>query len=523
MITTTDPRTGTTTETTIEPTSADAVTAIAASSSTAFEQLREFSREHRARLLEAMADALEADRELLVTTAISETGLAETRLDGELTRSIFQFRLFAEAVRDGAYLEAAIDHAGTTPVGPAPDVRRMLVPIGPVAVFGSSNFPFAFSVAGGDTASALAAGNPVVAKAHSSHPETSRRSFDALSRAAAAVGAPAGTLGIVYGQAAGAALVAADQIAAVGFTGSKETGEILLGIIAGRERPIPFYGELSSLNPLVITPGAAAERADTIADGLFASVTGSGGQLCTKPGIAFVPRSASALVDRLAGRASEAAAPVLLNRRISSAFSEISERLVAGGATVIAQGHTGDVGYTATPTVLGIDAAAITPAVTEEAFGPLIVLAVYDDVAEIGPALDAVPDSLTASIHSAADESVLRARLVDLVQDRVGRIVFDGFPTGVRVSWAQHHGGPWPATNTVHTSVGVTAIRRFLRPLAWQDAPQDLLPQELRDGVSSIPRRVDGVLELPDASAARRTARPAPPSSPSSVQEIARF
>lgn len=499
ILTTTDPRTGAVTATDIPVTSTDEVGRVARASATAFDALQVQPRRWRAGLLRAIADGLEADRESLVSAAESETGLTRGRLDGELNRSAFQFRLFADAVDDGGYLEAIIDHAGSTALGPAPDVRRMLVPIGPVAVFGASNFPFAFSVIGGDTASALAAGNPVVLKAHSSHPVTSERSYASLVRAAETYGAPAGTFGIVYGQAAGSALVADPRVAAVGFTGSLHTGKVLQAIIEQRETPIPFFGELSSLNPLVVTAGAVDERGAAIADGLFTSVTGSAGQLCTKPGIAFVPAGAAgdALVAEVVAKAQAAAPQTLLNSRIHGAFDEIRQRLIAdGGAVSLVDPQAGDDGFSLTPAVLEIGAADVTAAVAEEAFGPLVVFVRFDDTDQIAAAMRVIPHSLTATIHSAADEADLRRTLTAAVTDLVGRIVYDGYPTGVRVSWAMHHGGPWPATNTQHTSVGVTAIRRFLRPLAWQDAPADILPAELRDGPADLPRRVDGTLEL---------------------------
>ncbi|WP_345800870.1 aldehyde dehydrogenase family protein [Microbacterium sp. AZCO] len=494
---TTDPHTGAETDTGIAPTTDAEVAEITERADAAFRTARRETRAWRSGLLRALADGIEADRAELVAAALAETGLAEARLDGELSRSAFQLRLFADAVDEGGYLEATIDHSGQTPLGAAPDVRRMLVPIGTVAVFGASNFPFAFSVLGGDTASALAAGNAVVIKAHSSHPVTSQGSFAALARAAEAYGAPTGLIGVVYGQAAGAALVADPRIAAVGFTGSVSTGRILLDIIDRRETPIPFYGELSSVNPLIITPGAAWVRTDEIADGLFASFTGSAGQLCTKPGIAFVPADADPLVERLVSRAGAAGPQTLLNVRIHEAFGEIRARLVdEGRARTLVAPSAGGEGYSTTPALLEIDAADMTPAVTEEAFGPLLVVARYRSLDDVAAALDTIPDSLTATIHSDPSEADDVAELTELVQDAVGRVVYDGYPTGVRVSWAMHHGGPWPATNTQHTSVGVSAIRRFLRPLAWQDAPQHVLPDELRDGVAVVPRRVDGVLRL---------------------------
>jgi NADP-dependent aldehyde dehydrogenase len=499
MLTSTDPRTGAVTLTDLEVTSAEQADAVVQAAQGAFEASSAHDRLWRAGLLDAIADALDAHRAELVAVADRETGLGTGRLEGEVGRSSFQFRLFAEALREGGYLEAAIDHAGPTPLGAAPDIRRLLVPIGPVAVFGSSNFPFAFSVAGGDTASALAAGNSVVVKAHSSHLETSARSHAVLVAAAAEYGAPADLIGIVYGTEAGRVLVAHPLLRAVGFTGSLGGGQALLDIINARPEPIPFYGELSSLNPLIVTRGAAEARGAEIADGLFGSFTLGGGQFCTKPGIAFVPEGpdGDAIVEHIAKRATDAAASVLLNERIASSFNEIRDRLVAAGTvSVLARGGDGLEGFAAAPTVLETAAASITAEITEEAFGPLLVVARYGDDAQIVRALDAVPDSLTATVHSEPGEAVAVAGLVRELAPRVGRIVFDGYPTGVRVSWAQHHGGPWPATNSQHTSVGVSAIRRFLRPLAYQDAPEALLPAELRDGYTGIPRRVDGRLVL---------------------------
>jgi len=369
-----------------------------------------------------------------------------------------------------------------------------------VAVFGASNFPFAFSVAGGDTASALAAGCPVVVKAHSSHPVTSGHSYEALADAARVYGAPDGTLGIVYGTAAGAELVADPRIRAVGFTGSLSAAKTLMRIIDGRAQPIPFYGELSSVNPLVITRGAAAARGPEIAAGLFASFTSGAGQFCTKPGVAFVPagEAGDGLVAELGSLVLGAGAQVLLNARIHTSFAEIRARLLAERAvTLLASGVQGCGGFSAAPDLLGADAEELTEETTEEAFGPLLVVARYRDRAGLARGLNAVPESLTATVHCEPSETGLATELAALIEDRAGRIVFNGYPTGVRVSWGQHHGGPWPATNTLHTSVGVTAVRRFLRPLAWQDAPAAVLPEELREGADDIPRRIDGRMVLP--------------------------
>lgn len=496
-ITSTDPRSGKTVETDIEATSEDEVEAIALKAVDAFRELKRRPRSWRAGMLRALSTNLEAHRDDLVSAAEQETGLNAARLGGELSRTTYQLELFADAIIEGSYLEATIDHAGQSRLGPVPDIRRMLVPIGPVAVFGSSNFPFAFSVPGGDTASALAAGNPVIVKAHSSHPITSRLAFEAMVEAAATCGSPPGTLGIVYGQRGGANLVANSQVAAVGFTGSLSTGRILLNVIQDRERPIPFYGELSSINPLIVTPGAIALRGEVIADGLFQSFTGSAGQMCTKPGIAFIPHDADSLVAALVARATSAPAQTLLSEKIFAALGEIRQRLVAQGrARVLVEASIGEDGFSLTPGILEVNASDLNEATSEEAFGPLIVLARYAHLGEVSRALSAIPDSLTGTIHMEPSELSEIEQLVERLEQSSGRVVFNGYPTGVRVSWGQHHGGPWPATNSAHTSVGVSAIRRFLRPLAWQDAPEAVLPIDLRDSTRALPRRVDGVLEL---------------------------
>ena len=503
MITTTNPRTGVSAAINLEATSATEVDHIAERALQAAPELAARGREGRAQMLDAIAKSLDLGRDVLVQTADEETGLGVSRLNGELSRSIFQFRLFAEALREGSYIEAMIDHATETVLGAAPDLRRMLVPLGPVAVFGSSNFPFAFSVAGGDTASALAAGCPVVLKAHSSHPLTSLRSFEALVSGLSGEDAPDGTVDLVFGQAAGSLLVAHSAIKAVGFTGSLAAGKALQSVIDDRDEPIPFYGELSSLNPLVITANAARARSAQIAQGLFTSFTGSAGQLCTKPGIAFVPagEAGDSLVGAIRDLVERAEGQVLLNQRIFVAYQKISERLInRGGAVVAARTATTTTstgGFLAAPTLLTTRATHLTAELTEECFGPLMVVARYENLEELDDAFRQLPNSLTATVHVEDDEPEVLTELTDLLAPRSGRIVYNGFPTGVRVSWAQHHGGPWPATNSVHTSVGVTAIRRFLRPFVWQNAPQSVLPEELRDGPVAVPRRVDGRIILP--------------------------
>jgi NADP-dependent aldehyde dehydrogenase len=497
-VTSTDPRTGGVVATVAEETTAEQVDRLAEQAAAAAPRLAALGRPWRAGLLRALADGLEADRTGVVAIADRETGLGETRLNGELTRTAYQLRLFADAVAEGGYLEATIDHAGDTAMGPRPDLRRMLVPIGPVAVFGASNFPLAFSVPGGDTAAALAAGCPVLVKAHPSHPATAQRCFEVMRDAAAAAGAPAGTLGLVHGQDAGATLVRHPLVKAVAFTGSLAGGRALADLAAARPEPIPFYGELSSINPVVVTPAAAAERAAAIGKGLVGSATLGSGQFCTKPGLAFVPAGADG--DELRAAAAQAVAElggqVALNGGIAEHYRTGVARLAGQpGLAEVATGAAPEgAGFLVRPTLLGTDTAHLDESATQECFGPVTILVSYQDEADLLAALGTLPGSLTATVHLTDSDDV--DAVLDVLRPKAGRLLFNGFPTGVAVAWAQHHGGPWPATNTLHTSVGVTSIRRFLRPVAWQDAPERVLPAELRDdpGEAAVPRRVDGTL-----------------------------
>jgi NADP-dependent aldehyde dehydrogenase len=471
--------------------------AIVRSASAAADVLAAWSRERRAELLDALADGLDADREALVTEADRETALGPERLDGEITRTAFQLRFFAHVVRDGAYLEATIDHAGPTPMGRRPDLRRMLVPLGPVAVYAASNFPFAFSVLGGDTASALGAGNAVVVKAHPGHPATSERVARLAERAVAACGAPPGTLAVVHGFDAGRLLVSHPAIRAAGFTGSLAGGRALADAAAARPSPIPFYGELSSINPVLVTPSGARTNADGYGTGLAASVLQGGGQLCTKPGLVLVPAGAAG--DRLVTALAEAIGRAPALPALTPGMADAYERGVTARtshAAVRARGREAGAGTTR-PALLEVAARSLTAELVEECFGPFAVVVRYGSDAEAAVVVEQVEGSLTASIltDGADDQDVPAARAA--LAARAGRMLYDGYPTGVAVSWAQHHGGPWPSTNTLHTSVGATAIRRFLRPLAWQQAPQHALPPELRDGPPLVPVRVDGVLVLP--------------------------
>ena len=457
--------------------------------------------EARAIILETVAGALDDHADELIEIADEETSLGETRLRGEVARTSGQLRLFASVLRDGAYLEAVIDHADPTSAPPKPDLRRQLVPLGPVAVFTASNFPFAFSVLGGDTASALAAGCPVVVKAHSGHLRLSRRTAQIAQDALAATDAPEGTLTHVEGRESGRQLVTEPAITAVGFTGSLGGGRALFDLAVGRPDPIPFYGELSSLNPVVISEGAARGRPEELAEGLAGSFTLGVGQFCTKPGVVFVPQENDLISELETAVAATSPAPMLMPRLLEAFAGGIDELTGTPGVHVAIPARpdapegcaSAQVYVTTTATVIDHPEATL-----DEQFGPAVLLVRYSSQEELQAALDVLPGSLTAAIHADAAEFDGLASVIERLQDLSGRLIFDGWPTGVAVNWAMQHGGPWPSTtSSLHTSVGATAIRRFLRPISFQNAAQELLPPALRDdNPLAIPRRIDGALTL---------------------------
>lgn len=442
----------------------------------------------RAAWLRAVADALDARTADLVAVADRETHLGEARLTGEVARTTGQLRLFENVVLEGSYLEAVIDHAVPTATPPLPDLRRMLRPLGPVAVFSASNFPFAFSVAGGDTASALAVGCPVVVKAHPGHPELSRLTAEIVTAALASAGAPEGAFALVEGYDDGIALVQHPAITAVAFTGSVAGGRALHDLASARPAPIPFYGELGSVNPVVVTAGADAARGAALAAGLAGSFTLGTGQFCTKPGVVFVP-DGSAFERELAAVALPAAGEMLTSS-IATGFASGVERLLAVPGVELVAGSVGGPLVVAAP----LDALEENAdQLLAEVFGPVTVLVRYPDSEQLLGVLDSLEGSLTATLHAEASEET--SGLVARLETVAGRLLFAGWPTGVAVTWSQHHGGPWPSTTSQFTSVGATAVRRFLRPIAYQDAPDASLPPALREGNPlGIPRRVDGVL-----------------------------
>lgn len=456
----------------------------------------------RSTWLQTIADTLDAHADELVPTAERETALDTARLRGELARTTGQLRLFSEVVAEGSYLEAIIDHADPHRAPPQPDLRRMLRSIGPIAVFAASNFPFAFSVAGGDTASALAVGCPVIVKAHSGHPELSRLVARLVTEALDIAGAPAGTFALVEGREAGVALIEHPAIRAAAFTGSLQGGRALADRAAARPDPIPFYGELGSVNPVVVTPGADAERGTELAKGLANSFQLGAGQFCTKPGLVFVPDGSA--LERALPAAVGAEPRRLLTEAIDTGFRTGIDRLASVPSIELVTGTPPRPGLPPEPLVYAVDLAEFTnpesaATIRAEIFGPVTILVRYVAVEHLSEPLAGLEGSLTATIHHADNETI--DTVLEVLEQRSGRILFDGWPTGVAVTWSQHHGGPWPATTSQHTSVGASAVRRFLRPIAYQDAPELLLPAALRDdNPLGIPRRIDGILRAGKAA-----------------------
>ncbi|WP_437937008.1 aldehyde dehydrogenase (NADP(+)) [Sorangium sp. So ce341] len=465
----------------------DAAARAAAAAAQAFADL---APELRARFLETAADEIMALGEPLIQTAHRETGLPIARLEGERGRTTGQLRLFAAVVREGSWVDARIDPAlpDRKPL-PRPDLRRMLRPIGPVAVFGASNFPLAFSVAGGDTASALAAGNPVVVKAHPAHPGTSDLVASALRSAVQKAGLPAGVFGMVHGASPEVSLllVRHEAIQAVGFTGSTRAGRALCDAAAARPRPIPVFAEMSSINPLVVLPGALRERRDAIAEGLTNSCTLGVGQFCTKPGLVLGLASPEwdAFARSVADRARAIAPGVMLHAGIQESFDR-SVRELKGVEWLTDAGAR----------VARVSAAdfARQPQLAHEIFGPYALLVTASGRGELLQLLGALEGQLTATLHGTAEDLAAAQDLVDVLGRVAGRLVFNGYPTGVEVSHAIHHGGPYPASSDVRfTSVGTAAIFRFARPVCYQSCPPALLPPALRDeNPLGISRLVDG-------------------------------
>jgi NADP-dependent aldehyde dehydrogenase len=442
---------------------------------------------------------------LLLERAGAESGLPPARLEGERGRTCNQLRLFAKVVRDGHFLEATLDSALPQRTPPRPDLRMRKIALGPVAVFGASNFPLAFSVAGGDTASALAAGCPVVVKAHNAHLGTSELVAKAIHKAVEECGMPEGTFSMIIGVGndIGQALVTHPAIKAVGFTGSRQGGLALVAAANARPEPIPVYAEMSSVNPFFLLPAALAAGGAKLAGGFVDSLTMGVGQFCTNPGLVIALAGPDLDAFRAATVTAMGAkgAGTMLTAGIHQAYVEATgHRAGIAGVELVAQGSEEGAGCAARAALYQCDAATFlaNPALEDEIFGPTSLIVACRDEAELLQVARHVEGQLTATVHAMADDRALAAKLLPTLERKAGRILFNGFPTGVEVAYAMVHGGPFPATSDSRTtSVGATAIERYLRPVCYQDVPSDLLPEDLRDdNPLGIARLVDGTLQL---------------------------
>ena len=486
-----------------EATAAEAAAALEASAA-AFADYRARTGAERAKFLEAIAAEIEALGDTLIHRAHAETGLPLARLLGERGRTCGQLRLFAHVAREGSWVDARIDPAlpQRQPL-PRADLRRMLVALGPVVVFGSSNFPLAFSVAGGDTASAFAAGCTVVVKAHRAHPGTSELVAGAIGRALATCGLPPGVFSLIHGGGAtiGIALVKHPATAAVAFTGSHAAGRALFDAAAARPHPIPVFAEMSSLNPLFVLSGAQEEHGPAIAQGLVASVTLGVGQFCTKPGLVFLTRGPATFgfLQQLSDAVRLAPCGTMLTTGIRDAFVENREnitrvpgvQLLASGAAAANDTRTESRPSVATTTAKNFLA---HPALATEAFGPFTLVVLAETPEELAACAAALEGQLTATVHGNPADLAAARPLLAALERIAGRVALNGYPTGVEVCPAMNHGGPYPATtDTRFTSVGTAAILRFARPVCYQSFPDALLPTALQNANPlGLIRLVDG-------------------------------
>ncbi len=451
----------------------------------AFQEMRQYPSGRLADFLDAIAEQIEALGDDLLHTADSETGLGLPRLTGERARTTGQIRAFAGLLRQGSYLRAVIN----TEQPGQPAIKQMQFPLGPVAVFAASNFPFAFSVAGGDTASALAAGCPVVVKAHPGHPATSELFAQALNKAVAAQGYPAGAFSLLQGQGidVGQWLVMHDGIEAVGFTGSLRGGRAIYDAASRRPRPIPVYAEMGSVNPVLITQAALEARGNAIADDLVASVTMGTGQFCTNPGLILLEDSVASrsFIVSVSQKMADLPAGVLLNEAVAQGLAGAVEQTAAHPQIEVLTGATamGDSApFCYSNTVMQTRASAIREAagLQVEHFGPVTLFAICDDGDDLRATVDALEGNLTTTVHAEDSELDEIGGLLHQLREKAGRVIWNGFPTGVAVVHAMQHGGPYPATTAPGTtSVGMNAIYRFMRPIAFQNVPDALLPPAL--------------------------------------------
>jgi len=467
------------------PEEIDAALALAAR---AFEEYRRKSADKIAAFLDRIAEEILKLGDELIQRAMAETALPEARLTGERARTVNQFKLFAELVREGSWVEASIDHAipDRKPL-PKPDLRRMLVPIGPVVVFGASNFPLAYSVGGGDTASALAAGCPVVVKAHPAHPGTSELVARAIVVAAEAMGMPNGVFSMVHAvnTELSLRLVKHPATKAVGFTGSLQGGRALFDAAASRPEPIPVFAEMGSTNPVFILPGALKKNANGIAEGLAQSVTLGVGQFCTNPGLAFGCGGTEwrAFVEKMGQLAGGVAPGTMLHAGIASRFREGAEKMGNISGVTLAGKSSAEAPGRAPALVFTTDAKTFqsNPVLREEVFGPSTLLVHCGAAQDLEAIARSLPGQLTATIHGTDEDLAQHPELVAILREKAGRLIFNQFPTGVEVCPSMQHGGPYPATtDSRFTSVGAFAIKRFVRPVSYQNFPDAALPAELK-------------------------------------------
>ena len=451
------------------------------------------SPKERAALLRAIAAEIEAVRPSLIESACAETALPEARIAGEITRTTVQFELFARLVESGKHLAVAIDKADPNySPAPRPDIRKMNQPLGVVAIFAASNFPLAFSVAGGDAASAIAAGNAIIAKAHPAHPNTCATVESAIKKALTQSGLSADTYSVVQGVNPEIThwLALHKEVKAIGFTGSEVVGRILVDLGAKRPEPIPVFAEMGSLNPVFVTSSAISDRIEALAKGLIDSALMGSGQFCTKPGLIFTPANDEFLSTLKSHLATLSAAP-LLSKSIAERYTSSISKLAADGKLEVASGISQDQGFGVTPTVFITDwqTASQNPELLEEHFGPTTVVITSDEskFVEIAKSLHG---QLTATIQGT--DSDKPAELLEVLTHKAGRVIWTGFPTGVAVTSAMNHGGPWPSSSSHTTSVGTDAIFRFLRPVAYQGFGQSVLPEPLQDSNPwSVPQSIN--------------------------------
>jgi NADP-dependent aldehyde dehydrogenase len=480
----------------------DEVDAACAAAAAAAPIFRETAPDKRAQFLEAIAAGIDAIGERLIVRAMAETGLPRVRLEGERTRTVGQLRLFAQVARRGAWAGVTIDPSlpGRMPA-PRPDLRQRRLAIGPVAVFGASNFPLAFSVAGGDTAAALAAGCPVVAKGHPAHPGVSAMVAEAVDAAVRISALPTGVFALLQGPSheLGAALVADARIHAVGFTGSRAGGLALMEVARRRAHPIPVHAEMSSINPVLLLPHALSARAEMLGEGFVGSLTLGAGQFCTNPGliVAIDGPDLARFIGAAAGALAAARPQVMLSPAIHDHYQAGVDALVAHPAVeTIALGVAADAPNRARPALFATDAARFLGDVRlgAEVFGPASLIVRCRDAGDMAAVIDQMEGQLTITLQLDAGDEALARELLPSLEDRAGRILANGWPTGVEVAAAMVHGGPFPATSDGRsTSVGTAAIERFLRPVCYQNLPETLLPEVLlRANPLGVPQRIDG-------------------------------